>query len=63
MLTRWGQAVHNPIHYFELPELFMELTSSMTGPPPAAHPTAQSAPARVGASVSLWFACRTGASA
>ena len=28
-------AVHNPIHYFELPELFMELTSSMTGKSPS----------------------------
>eukprot|EP00286_Rhodomonas_abbreviata_P012765 CAMPEP_0181325326 /NCGR_PEP_ID=MMETSP1101-20121128/20858_1 /TAXON_ID=46948 /ORGANISM="Rhodomonas abbreviata, Strain Caron Lab Isolate" /LENGTH=1312 /DNA_ID=CAMNT_0023433611 /DNA_START=118 /DNA_END=4056 /DNA_ORIENTATION=+ len=28
-------AVHNPIHYFELPELFMEFTSSMTGKSPS----------------------------
>jgi len=28
-------AVHNPIHYYELPELFMELTSSMTGKSPS----------------------------
>jgi hypothetical protein len=27
--------VHNPIHYFELPELFMELASSMTGKSPS----------------------------
>ncbi|EKX53617.1 hypothetical protein GUITHDRAFT_84236 [Guillardia theta CCMP2712] len=28
-------AVHNPIHYYELPELFMELASSMTGKSPS----------------------------
>ncbi len=28
-------AVHNPVHYYELPELFMEFTSSMTGKSPS----------------------------
>ena len=28
-------ACHNPIHYYELPELFMEITSSMTGKSPS----------------------------
>jgi len=28
-------AVHNPLHFFELPELFMEFTSSMTGKSPS----------------------------
>jgi len=28
-------ACHNPLHYYELPELFMEITSSMTGKSPS----------------------------
>mmetsp|Transcript_70258 Transcript_70258/g.114113 ORF Transcript_70258/g.114113 Transcript_70258/m.114113 type:complete len:1322 (+) Transcript_70258:48-4013(+) len=28
-------ACHNPVHYYELPELFMEITSSMTGKSPS----------------------------
>jgi len=28
-------AVHNPVHYYELPELLMELASSMTGKSPS----------------------------
>jgi hypothetical protein len=28
-------AVHNPVHYYQLPELFMELASSMTGKSPS----------------------------
>ena len=28
-------ACHNPLHYYQLPELFMEITSSMTGKSPS----------------------------